>query len=245
VIDLSLFENPFENIYIFKKWNWDYLEVEKFQLECVDFVYKNPTIIILILCSHPHCFTIGRGLQKIKETSSYDLVDFDHNTILPYPLYPIKRGGGLTFHYPGQFVFYPILNLTINKIGVYDLMILIMEMTKDLLQEQFSFQGLIIKRDLLGLWFENEFARVKMASIGLAVNRFNTYHGLALNFFNDKPMFLALRSIHPCGLPGENYRDLEILLSRKISEEDREIFCNNLISSFHLSLSSILKKSAY
>ncbi|MBC7539544.1 MAG: hypothetical protein H7281_12040 [Bacteriovorax sp.] len=232
MIDLTLFENPSENIYLLKIWNWDYLQAEKFQLECIDFIYKNPHISILIICSHPHCFTIGRGLQKIKETTSQELIDFDHQTKLSYPLYTIKRGGGLTFHYPGQFVFYPILNLTVNKLAVYDLMLKVLEISKDLIQDQFSFQGLEIKKDLLGLWFENEFSRAKVASIGLAVNRFNTYHGLALNFLNDEPMFEALKSIHPCGLPGEIYRDLEILICRKISLDERERFCSQFIDSF-------------
>jgi lipoyl(octanoyl) transferase len=232
VIDLTLFENPRENIYILKKWNWDYLEAEKFQLKCVDFIYKNPHISIFIICSHRHCFTIGRGLQKLKEKSIYELVDFNDDTKLSYPLYTIKRGGGLTFHYPGQFVFYPILNLTIKKLAVYDLMLKILEISKNLIQEQFCFEGLVIKKDLLGLWYENEFSLAKVASIGLAVNRFNTYHGLALNFLNDAPMFEALKSIHPCGLPGDIYRDLELLLCRKISLDERERFCSQFIDSF-------------
>ncbi|MDD4973176.1 MAG: hypothetical protein PHY93_02440 [Bacteriovorax sp.] len=232
MIDLTLFENPIENIYILKKWNWDYLEAEKFQLECVDFVYKNPHISILIICSHSHCFTLGRGLQKIKETASFNLVDFDQETKLPYPLYTIKRGGGLTFHYPGQFVFYPILSLTTTKLAIYDLMLSIMEIVKNLIQIQFSFQGVEIKKDFLGLWFDGKFSSAKIASIGLAANRYITYHGLALNFLNDKPMFDALKSVHPCGLSGDIYKDLEILLSRKISLEDRERFCTNFIDLF-------------
>jgi lipoyl(octanoyl) transferase len=232
VIDLTLFENPIENIYIFKKWNWDYLEAEKFQLACVDFVYQNPQISILIICSHPHCFTLGRGLQKIKETASYNLVDFDQEIKLPFPLHAIKRGGGLTFHYPGQFVCYPIINLTVNKLAVYDLMLSIMEVVKNIIQIQFPIQGLEIKKDFLGLWFEGNLASAKVASIGLAANRYITYHGLALNFLNDESMFDALKSVHPCGLPGDIYKDLETLLSKKISLEDREIFCNKFIDSF-------------
>lgn len=232
MIDLTLLENPFENVYVFKKWNWDYLEAQAFQLECLDHVHKNPHVTILIICSHPHCFTVGRGLQKIKSEVGVELIDFKKDTHLPYPIHTIKRGGGLTFHYPGQFVFYPILNLTKNKLAVYDVMLKIMGITKEIIQKQFSFQGLSIKKDLLGLWFENEFSKAKIASIGLAVTRFNTYHGLALNFFSDKEMFDCLKSIHPCGLPGNLYRDLEILLCREISIDQREIFCQNFMEAF-------------
>lgn len=232
MIDLSLFDNPLKDIFILKKWNWDYLEAEKFQLECVDFVYKNPHIVILIMCSHPHCFTLGRGLQKIKETTNIELIDFDEQSKVPFPLHQIKRGGGLTFHYPGQIVFYPILNLTSQKLAVYDLMLKIMEITKKLLEVHYNFTSLEIRRDLLGLWFENDFAKTKIASIGLAVSRFNTYHGLALNFFSDEQMFKALKTLHPCGLPGDLYRDIELLFDKAITQEDREHFADEFIEDF-------------
>lgn len=231
MIDLSLMENPSENIYILKKWNWDYLEAEKFQLECIDYIAKNPHIIILIFCSHPHCYTLGRGLQKIKETTKIELIDFDKSKDVAFPLYQIKRGGGLTFHYPGQVVFYPLLNLTVQKKAVFDLMLKIMEITKEELAKQFTLAGLTIKRDLLGLWFENDFASAKIASIGLAVNRYNTYHGLALNFFYDADMFESLKDLHPCGLPGDIYRDIETLSASKLSLEDRDQFVDSFLKS--------------
>ncbi len=231
MIDLSLFENPIENVFILKKWNWDYLEAEKFQLECVEYVRNHPDVVILIVCSHPHCFTLGRGLQKIKG-NDVTLVDFDPSTSLPFPIHSIKRGGGLTFHYPGQFVFYPIINLTHHKKAVFDLMMSIMIITKKLLEDQFNLNGLVIRRDLLGVWFENDFSKAKIASIGLAVNRFNTYHGLALNFFKDQEMFQALKLTHPCGLPGDIYRDLETLNCNKIPLSLRDDFAQNFINEF-------------
>lgn len=238
MLDLSLFENPIPNVYIFKKWDWDYLEAEKFQLMCVDYVQKNPMISLLLVCSHPHCFTMGRGLQKQKDNSQV-LVEFDSNIELPYPLYPIKRGGGLTFHYPGQFVFYPIINLTYHRLAVFDLMIKIMEQAQAILEKQFAIIGLRIKKDLLGLWFENDFSRAKLASIGLAATRFNTYHGLALNFFNDEEMFQTLRGVYPCGLPGDIYRALETLSCRKISRVEREHFSDEFLNLFMTSLRQV------
>jgi lipoyl(octanoyl) transferase len=230
VIDLSIFENPAKNIYIFKKWNWDYLEAEKFQLECVEFVNSNPHISIFLICSHPHCFTIGRGLQKVKEETGINLIDFNPDTNLPFPLYQIKRGGGLTFHYPGQFVVYPIVNLTVNKISVYDLMIKILENTKQLLIENFGINNLIIRKDLFGLWTD----QAKLASIGLAVSRFNTYHGLALNLFHDEEMFMALKNLYPCGIPGNLYKSLENITDKNISVITRELFTEKFIDKIIL-----------
>jgi lipoyl(octanoyl) transferase len=210
MLDLSLFQNPIPNVYIFEKWNWDYLEAEAFQLKCVEFVQNNPHISIFIFCSHPHCFTMGRGLQKLKN-SSVVLKEFDRTESTPYPIHDIKRGGGLTFHYPGQLVLYPIVSTTFHKIAVNDLMIKILELTKNCLKDELDFNQTLVRKDLLGLWFENSFRQVKIASIGLAASRFVTYHGLALNLHSDTQMFQSLISLHPCGLPGDIYRDVETL----------------------------------
>lgn len=231
MIDLSLFERRAENIYVLKKWNWDYVEAENFQNLCVDYVRSNPMVCLLIVCSHPHSFTLGRGLQKTKEGEA-PLVDFDPSLSLPFPLYQIKRGGGLTFHYPGQFVFYPIMNLTHYKLGVFDLMLTILSLTQKTIEQQFGMSGLQVRRELLGLWFENDFSKAKLASIGLAANRFISYHGLALNFFDDEQMFQALESVHPCGLPGNIYRSLELLNCRVFDTEERETFSSSFLNAF-------------
>lgn len=232
MIDLKQLENPAENIYVLKKWNWDYLEAEIFQLECLEYVNQNPHVSILIICSHPHSFTLGRGLQKIKETTKIDLVDFNKDSDLPFPLYQIKRGGGLTFHYPGQVVFYPILNLTFHKKAVFDLMIKIMGLTKEIIEKQLGLRDLTLNRELLGLWFDGPLEKSKIASIGLAVSRFTTYHGLALNFFHDKELFSSLKNLYPCGLPGHLYKDIELILFSPLSMQDREKFSEELLAQF-------------
>lgn len=229
MIDLSLFQNPQKDIYTLRKWNWDYLEAQAFQIECLEFVSQNPHISIFLICSHPNCFTIGRGLQKLKENAGFHLIDFDNSTKLAYPLHQIKRGGGLTFHYSGQLVFYPIINLNYHKLVVHDFMLKILEITKALLERRFGLYGLTIKKDLFGLWFENEINKLKIASIGLALSRFTTYHGMALNFFEDQTMFEALLDIFPCGLPGSIYSDVETLVRTNFSNGNREEFANDFM----------------
>jgi len=230
-MDLSLFEQPFENIYVLKKWNWEYAEAEQLQKDCVEFVRLNPKSCFLIFCSHPHCFTLGRGLQKIKD-ESITLVDFDQSMTLPFPLHHINRGGGLTFHYPGQIVFYPIMNLTTHNMGVFDLMLKILALVQSELETKFGMNGLSVKRDLLGLWYENDFSKAKVASIGLAATRFISYHGLALNFYNDERMFKVLETLHPCGLPGDFYRSIETLSCSHFENEEREQFLASFLNNF-------------
>ena len=237
MINLNLFENPEKNIYVLKKWDWDYLEAEKFQLDCVSFVSENPHLSLFIICSHPSCFTLGRGLQKLKNDIGINLVDYDNQMKLAFPLHQIKRGGGLTFHYPGQVVFYPIINLTYHRLAVHDFMVSIMEATRMTLMEQFNLNNLEIRNDLLGLWYQNT---RKVASIGLANSRFTTYHGLALNYLNNPTMFDALENVFPCGLPGNTYLSVEKIISRNLQSEDREQFSQ----LFFMNLMTKIKSSA-
>jgi lipoyl(octanoyl) transferase len=232
MVDLALFLNPEVNFYVRTIWNWDYLEAESFQLECVQYVQENPHIVLMLICNHPSCFTMGRGLQKLKD-SNHQLIEFDPSLTLSYPLYNIKRGGGLTFHYPGQIVVYPIMNLTVKKWAIYDLMIIILEITLKILNEKFSVNDLIVKKDLLGLWQESIFGTFKIAFIGLAASRYTTYHGMALNFFNDTEMFNVLnKEVYPCGLKGNTYTSLESLTDKTGVSLDKNVFVEEFITVF-------------
>ncbi len=227
---------------VIKKWNSDYLETLALQEECREKVRLNPSEIFLIICSHPRCYTLGRGLQKIKAQTNLPLIDFtlEQENSLLFPLYKIKRGGGLTFHYPGQLIIYPIVNLTFYKIGVHDLMINILEIIKRNLQNLYNLKNLSINKDLLGLWGNEE---TKLASIGLAVSHFVTYHGLALNFYHDEDTFFALKNLNPCGLPGHIYKSVETITDLKLSIDSRVQFSQNFEKEFEkLFTSPTIKK---
>lgn len=195
-----------KNILIIKKWNFDYEKALSLQTECTEFILENDQYVILIFCSHPKVLTIGRGLQKLKD-ETISLVNFDqaHMENVQIPLVEIKRGGGLTFHHEGQLVFYPILKTTTNHFKVYDLMISILEALKIILETEFHLNNLNVRKDLLGLWINNQ----KLASIGIAANRFVTYHGLALNCFNDQEFNNEISRLYPCGLPATVYTSID------------------------------------
>jgi lipoate-protein ligase B len=204
--------NPIkENIFFIEKWNSNYLEVLEIQEKCVEVVRKNPKWSIFIFCNHHNCFTLGRGLQRIKE---FNLIDFDPSIKdrLPFPLYEIKRGGGVTFHHLGQWVLYPIINLNKKNIDVYKLMKICLSITKNILEEKFNIKGLSHEEKLLGLWHNQ---KRKVASIGLAVSHFVTYHGISVNILPNEGMANALKMVFPCGLPGEIYQDVQSLSSEK------------------------------
>lgn len=227
--------------------NWASEIIEEKQLELVEYVRHHPNQAFFIFCSHPPLLTLGRGLQKLRNPNLPPLTEFDPTTVIemPYPLYHLKRGGGLTFHYPGQIVLYPIISLTHFNIKIFDFMLELLALTKKSLLSEFEQKLLEVKfkidRDYLGLWYQDDLGEYKkIASIGLAASRFITYHGLALNLEDDKEFFLKLQNLYPCGLKGDNYISVERLLNSSIELNKRNAIIKNmkaaLIKKFHITI---------
>jgi len=103
----------------------------------------------------------------------------------------IRRGGGVTAHNPGQLVFYPVMNLQKLRLGISEYIRELEAIGIELLIE------LGVKstrrKGFPGLWISER----KIASIGVRVSKFVTYHGMAINIQNDLSIFEFIR---PCGL---------------------------------------------
>jgi lipoyl(octanoyl) transferase len=133
----------------------------------------------LILCEHPHVFTIGRHSDE-KNLLSHDV-----------PLVRTDRGGDITYHGPGQLVGYPIVNIRKKGMGVKEYMSFLEETLIVLLETN----GINAGRfdSFRGVWVE----RRKIASIGIKVEEGAVKHGVALNVNTDLSYF---EKIIPCGL---------------------------------------------
>lgn len=209
---------------VVRKWNWDYQLAWDFQKKSVFLLQDFPKIKVLICCSHPRLFTNGRGLQKPKKGEVLELKNFEPELIklLPFPFYQIERGGGLTFHHPGQFVFYPIVKLNPTTLSLSKLMDTIFGCAAEVL-ESWGIDDADSSRKLLGLWLGHQ----KIASMGIAIERLTTFHGMALNVFRDEEMSRALKALNPCGLTSETYTSAEdhaILLPEALN-----IFCDQFL----------------
>ncbi|PKN58209.1 MAG: octanoyltransferase [Deltaproteobacteria bacterium HGW-Deltaproteobacteria-14] len=138
----------------------------------------------LLLVEHPAVITLGR-----RRTSR------DH-VIAPgaVPVIEVERGGDVTWHGPGQLVGYPIFALAPDERDVHRVLREIERALIDVL----AALGLPAGRreGHTGVWCDGR----KLASIGVAVSRWVTCHGFALNVAPDLSEF---RRIQPCGLsPG-------------------------------------------
>lgn len=194
-----------ERTLVVVKWNWDYSQAHAFQKASVDLLQENPKLRVLICCSHPQLFTMGRGLQRPKKGQQLQLVDYTGNgSDLPFPYHRIERGGGLTFHHPGQFIFYPIVKLNPKTLSLSKMIDDILRITSETLA-LWSLPETHSENELLGLWKGDQ----KIASMGIAIDKLTTYHGMALNFYTDHEMKKSLRELKPCGIDHNTYSSVD------------------------------------
>ena len=135
-------------------------------------------------------------------------------------VYQAERGGGVTYHGPGQLTAYPVFNLARIRNDIHFYLRLLEEATLDTL----SALGIYAHTSpgLTGAWVGGR----KIASIGIAIKKWITFHGLSLNLKEDDLSNFSL--IRPCGMDIE-MTCAESLLGREIDiAQVKPIFINNL-----------------
>ena len=180
----------------------DYLEAWDIQKDTLAKVINNELDSALILCRHYPVITLGRG-------ASQNSLRFSNEWIRAQgvKLYNIERGGDATYHGPGQLTVYPVLNLGYLKKDIHwflrELESLVISALADL--------NLCVSRveGFTGAWIGNQ----KIASIGIAIKHWVTYHGLSINIKRDDLDNFAL--IRPCGMDIK-VTSLEEALGRKV-----------------------------
>lgn len=147
---------------------------------------------LLLLCQHPDVITVGR-----RQRAQANILD------PRFPVFEIERGGDATYHGPGQLVGYPILSLQPGRgaehgdpWGERDLHAYLRAL-EDGLAALCAECGVATGRKAgqTGVWTADE--QRKLVSLGIAVRRWVTFHGFALNVTTDLSRFATL---NPCGL---------------------------------------------
>lgn len=179
----------------------DYKSAWGFQLEVHKRRIEAEVEDTLILVEHDPVITIGKnGDMK--------------NLLVPPPelkkrgieFYRIERGGDITYHGPGQLVGYPIFEIKMGFAGIRPFISSIEEVIIKTLK---GF-GILAKRGVHpGLWVLNK----KILSIGVAVKRWVSFHGFALNVNNDAGDFVI---INPCGHAGMVMTSIKEILGHEI-----------------------------
>lgn len=127
------------------------------------------------------------------------------------PVIQVDRGGQVTYHGPGQWVVYLMVDLKRSGLGVRALVTLIEESIVKLLVE-YGIEA-APKADAPGVYVDGD----KIASLGLRVRRGCSYHGLALNVDMDLEPF---QRINPCGYEGLQVTSMAKLLPDAVIDMD-------------------------
>lgn len=190
-----------------------YEEAHRFQLELHAAVALGNGAEKIILTEHLPVYTCGRTTPPHERPA---------NSLIP--VIDVERGGRLTYHGPGQIVGYPILNLAKRKLSIPQYL---RQLEGALIAalHQAGVEAKYKEEYKAGLWVGDK----KLVSIGIAVRRWVTFHGFALNCDLDLEPF---RKTSPCGLSGENVTSLQQLGCRISKERMRELVKKNLLRAF-------------
>ena len=140
----------------------------------------------LLICEHPPIFTLGRLATEDNILLPKSEIENKEIKILR-----INRGGEITFHGPGQLVIYPILQLKHLGKDLKFYMDQLEQVAIDLL-ERFDIVANRIPGER-GVWVKTK----KIASIGIGVRKWVSFHGMAINVNTELRYFSMIK---PCGL---------------------------------------------
>jgi lipoyl(octanoyl) transferase len=176
----------------------DYREVWAFQKELHQSLIEGTGKQALVVCEHPPVITLGTSSTR----SSIRSTDSELRE-LGLELIEVERGGNVTFHGPGQLVAYPILDLKLHRRDIGWYMRLLEQCVIDTLAD-YRLAGHRIEGKT-GVWIPGESAR-KIASLGVKLSRWVSYHGIAMNFRDNR---VGFSHIDPCGLLGIETTSIE------------------------------------
>lgn len=141
---------------------------------------------VLLLAEHDPVITLGRSFHAENLLRTPEQLE-----ALGVSVFEVERGGDVTYHGPGQLVGYPIYDLTEHE---PDLHVYLRQIEQCLIDTLGAFGVTGSRReDLTGVWVGSR----KIASIGIHVKKWVTWHGFALNVATDLASFDL---IVPCGI---------------------------------------------
>jgi lipoate-protein ligase B len=176
----------------------DYKEAWDLQRDLWSRRVKGELPDLLLFLEHPHVITLGRRGNRSYLIASQEVLD-----AMAIPIYHVERGGDVTYHGPGQLVVYPVLDLR----GYGYRLIRYVDQLEEVILRTLKDFGMEGKKDSLnrGVWVNGE----KIASLGVTIKRWVSFHGLALNYKTDLSYFDL---IHPCGVVGKKMTSMEKIL---------------------------------
>ena len=170
----------------------EYTDAEELMRELQEQRLQGKIPDTLLFCSHPEIVTIGPGARRdgVKVPSDYPTTNVD-------------RGGGITWHGPGQLVVYPIFKWDFQDEGNVQRITSKLEKWAIL---ALGMRGILACTDerMQGMWVGG----VKVGSVGLAFMRWVSRHGFTINYATPKG---RVETLDGCGLQAGTTTSLDRL----------------------------------
>ncbi|OGQ47647.1 MAG: lipoyl(octanoyl) transferase [Deltaproteobacteria bacterium RIFCSPLOWO2_02_FULL_46_8] len=202
----------------------DYEVVHQQQLQLASDIALKKSDELILITEHFPVYTCGRRTRPEDRPVGNDI-----------PVVDIERGGELTYHGPGQIVGYPILDLNRRKMSIPQYLRKLEEMLIAILKT-YGIEGRYRQEYCAGVWSGDK----KLVSIGIAVRRWVTFHGFALNVDCDLTPF---RQARPCGMSGNQMTSLKELGCNISKEELKKKIETKLAQTFFDVIASKAKQS--
>jgi lipoate-protein ligase B len=201
-----------------EKWGLiDYQTAFDRQVEMVSAHLENRGSDTLIFAQHPTTVTLGR--RATRDDLHVTEQVFSARGI---SLQRINRGGLVTAHEPGQLVAYPLVRLKKKDLRWFADRLLNVVVR---LLDDYGIEG-YLKEGEPGVWVEGR----KICSFGIALKKWVSSHGIALNLNNSLDTF---NLIVPCGRPDEVVTSLSRELGHAVDmEEAQTIFTDHFCTAF-------------
>ena len=188
------------------------------QLETrLNLVNQNKGKELIWILEHEPVYTAGTSYSK------NEILD---DTI---KVHKTNRGGKITFHGPGQLIFYFVIDLKKRKKDIRKFISTIENSIIETLEfyEIESFAD----RENIGIWVNDKNNLKKIAAIGVRVSKWIAYHGFSLNINNN---LNAYNKIIPCGV-----KDKGVTSLKKISNINYDKIDEILIKKFTSNLKNL------
>lgn len=157
----------------------------------------------IIICEHDPVYTCG--IHHEGNTTNLENVHF------------IERGGGITYHGPGQITAYFLINLNQRGINILDLINFVHGVEIQYLEKHGIIAHSRLKKET-GVWVGNH----KISSTGFAIRGGFTMHGIGLNVNTDLEKFSL---INPCGYDWSVMTSVSKINDKKYRmEEEKKLF---------------------
>lgn len=187
-----------------------YSKAYEVQKDIVEAVIEGRASSTIICCEHFPVITYGRRAHKDNILASQKQLA-EAGVEISFA----DRGGDVTFHGPGQIVIYPVIDLRLYGKDLHAYIRTLEKAVIRVLRDEYTLNA-YRHEGFTGVWV----GPYKVASIGIGVRRWVTYHGLSINVKTDKKFFKMIRS---CGLDmpvtslSSFFRD-ELISTKRVKE---------------------------